>query len=74
MQWPKELLEKILAQALDCGYAKVACASKREARLLRYALYNYRTGEERSLQISVDGNELVVLLPATPQVTIRNPT
>lgn len=70
--WPQHILRELLVLAEKTGEARAACDSPREAELMRKALYNFRTGAEVGLGVTITVDANIVVLKATerPHVEI----
>lgn len=63
--WPTDKIHELLIAALQDGAAEARTESSDDARLLRYAIYNYRKRANLGLELelTIEGSSVVLRIP-----------
>jgi hypothetical protein len=71
--WPQETMRELLALAATSGRATASLTSADEARLFRYAIYNFRNNNQihADLEITLDDNKIILTKKEPASVTIH---
>lgn len=73
--WPKDQIRELIALANVSGSAKAKLSSPGEAKLFRFAIYNFRRrqGLGEDLVIDLTGDEVTLTKAEIPTITIISP-
>ena len=70
--WPKDVIRELLALAKTEGYSKATLSTPDEAKLFRFAIYNFRRNEDfgREINVTLDDTAVVLSQREYPIVSI----
>ena len=70
--WPLEVMRELLALAAATGESRAELATEEEAKLFRFAIYNFRKTNDlgADLSITTEANVVIVRKRLAPKITI----
>lgn len=70
--WPRATIRELIARAEELGSARAELGSEAEAKLFRFAIYNFRNSAQigQNLFVTLDCNSVILTRRQDPAVVI----